>query len=257
VVNRAASCPSAAVYALDVGQGTAVALVTDGHAVIVDTGPAHANVVGKLRAVGVKRLDAVIITHPHIDHALGAIDILGSMDVGHLYGPVTLGWGAGRDVIDAAADADVPFEEVAAGDTIDAGSIRLDVLWPEPGPAPPFDEDLVDPFSLVLRAEVAGFEMVLPGDIRAEQQADLVESGIAVPLLVAVHHGSKNLDTSFVDAVDPRLTLITVGAVNPYGLPAPEAVRAYAKHGAVFRTDQDGRVSVCLRDGRAEVVTEK
>ena len=257
IVNRSASCPSSAVHALDIGQGTAVVLVANGHAVIVDTGPAGADVVGKLRAVGVKRLDAVIITHPHIDHALGAIDILRSIDVGHVYGPVTLGWGAGRDVIEAAADADVPLDEVANGDTITAGAITLDVLWPEPGPAPPFDEDLVDPFSLVLRAEMEGVDILLPGDIRAEQQSELAESNIGVPVLVAVHHGSKNLDKGFVKAADPELTLITVGAPNPYGLPAPEAVRAYAQHGAVFRTDQDGRVSVCLREGRAEVVTEK
>jgi competence protein ComEC len=251
------TCPSAAVYALDVGQGTAVALVSGEHTVLVDAGPADGDAAGKLKVAGIDELDAIIVTHPHIDHALGAIDVLDSLGVGHVYGPVTLGWGGGRDVIDKARERGVAVDMLSAGDSLDLGGISIDVLWPEPGPAPSFDEDLVDPYSLVLRAELGGTSVLLPGDIRAEQQSELVQATVDVPLLVAVHHGSKNLDREFVDAVSPRMTLVTVGAPNPYGLPAPEAVRTYARHGPVFRTDQDGRVSVCLEAGRAEVVTEK
>src|SRR5919108_107348 len=252
-----AGCPGPAVYALDVGQGSAVVLRSRGHAVLVDAGPADGDAAGKLKAAGIDRLDAIIVMHPHIDHALGAIRVLESMPVGHVYGPVTLGWGSGSDVIDYAEGRGVPVDMLAAGDELDLGSIAFGVLWPEPGPAPAFDEDLVDPYSLVLRAEVEGVSVLLPGDIRAEQQSELVDADVDVPLLIAVHHGSKNLDVDFVDAVSPALTLVTVGAPNPYGLPAPEAIRAYARHGAVFRTDQDGRVGACLDGGRAEVVTEK
>jgi competence protein ComEC len=179
------------------------------------------------------------------------------MEVGRLLGPVTLGWGGGRKVVEAAAEAGVPFEPIAEGEELSAGSMRVEVLWPPPGPAPPLDEELVDPLSLVLRVEMGGTSVLLPADIRAEQQSELVDAGVRVPLMIAVHHGSKNLDEEFVDAVSPRLTLVTVGAPNPYGLPAPEAIRSYARHGRVFRTDQDGRVNVCLRDSGAEVVTEK
>ncbi len=250
------ACAAPAVHALNVGQGTAVLLESGGNTVLVDTGPAGGGVVRQLEQVGVSHLDAVFVSHPHVDHALGSLDVLRELEVGRVIGPVTMSWGAGRDVMRAASDNEVPFDTAASGDTFTAGGIRIDVLWPHPGPAPAFDEDLVDPYSLVLRVHMNGVSVLLPGDIRAEQQKELVGAGIDVPVLVGVHHGSKNLAPEFVDDVSAPLTLVTVGAPNPYGLPAPEAVRAYARHGRVFRTDQDGRVSVCFREGGAEVVTE-
>jgi competence protein ComEC len=254
---RPPDCGGPGVHAVDVGQGTAVLLREGGHAVLVDAGPADGGVAGKLRALGVERLDAIFVSHPHVDHALGAVDVLEKMGVERVVGPVTLGWGGGASVVRAARTAGVPVTTAAAGDRFEWGPIGVDVLWPEPGPEPPFSEDLVDPYSLVLVAEVGGTEVLLPGDIRAEQQAELARVITGVPLMVAVHHGSKNLDPGFVDAVAPRLTLVTAGTPNPYGLPAPEAIAAYSRHGRVFRTDQDGRVSVCLRPSGAEVVTER
>jgi len=100
--------------------------------------------------------------------------------------------------------------------------------------------------------------ILVPGDIRAVQQKSLENyDDVSAPILIAPHHGSKDLDPDFPTAVAPRLTLITVGQPNPYGLPAPEAVRAYAARGPVFRTDQDGRVMVCLDCTGARVVKQR
>lgn len=249
------ACDGAAVHALDVGQGSAVVVEADGSAVLVDTGPAGGGVVRQLEEAGVGRLDAIVVTHPHVDHALGALDVLRELDVDRVLGPVTMTWRSGRQVLGAAKAAGVGFAATALGDGYTFGPMRMDVLWPEPGPAPFFDEELVDPFSLVVRIRIGEVDILLPGDIRVEQQRELVSAGIDAAVLVAPHHGSKNLDPAFVDDVSPALTLITVGAQNPYGLPAPEAVRAYARHGRVFRTDQDGRVSVCVHHDGMEVVT--
>jgi competence protein ComEC len=255
---RAASgCGGPAIVALDVGQGSAVLLRSGGHAIVVDTGPEKGNVVGQLRAAGVDKLDAILITHSHIDHALGALDVLEKMNVGHLLGPLALHWASGADVIRAARGKGLRFEPLATGDSYDAGDIHVDVLSPDDGELPPFDEELIDAKSLVVRATVDGVPVILPGDIRSPVQKALIRADVRAPILIAPHHGSKDLDAGFVEAVDPRLTLITVGAPNPYGLPAPEAVRAYASRGRVFRTDQDGRVTVCLNEQGAEVVVER
>jgi competence protein ComEC len=251
------ACDAPSVTALDVGQGSAVVLRSGDHAVLVDTGPKYGGVVRELHAAGVHRLDAIFVTHSHIDHALGAIDVMRRLEVDHLFGPIELRWTSGADVIAAANEEGIPFEPKAAGDAFDAGDIHIDVLWPEDGELPPFSQDLIDVNSLVLAARIGDVRVVLPGDVRARQESELVDQGIAAQILVAPHHGSKDLDLGFVDAVDPKITLITVGADNPYGLPAPQAVQAYARHGSVFRTDQDGRVSVCLEPDAPEVTKAK
>ena len=252
-----ASCDGSSVVALDVGQGSAVLLRSGEHAVVVDTGPERGDVVGQLHAAGVRRLDAVVVTHSHIDHALGALKIFEKLPVDRLIGPAELRWASGADVLRAAGKAGISFDPMADGDTTDIGDIHLEALWPEGGEPPAFNEDLVDQRSLVLLATVGGTSVLLPGDIRSQQQRALADRGVTAQILVAPHHGSKDIDGSFVTAVGQQLTLITVGSPNMYGLPAPEAVRAYAGQGPVFRTDEDGRVLVCLTSQGAEVLKER
>ncbi len=252
------SCPGAFVAALDVGQGSAVLLHDGSHSVLVDTGPAAGGVVDQIRATGVNAIDAIYITHSHIDHALGAIDVLRRMRVGHLYGPAELVWQSGAQVIGEARRAGVPFDPVAEGDAIDAGAIHVEVLWPSDRDLETFSQDAIDASSLVLKATIDGDRVLLPGDIRSPQQIALAAyEDVSAAVLVAPHHGSKDLDPAFPAAVGARMTLITVGQPNPYGLPAPEAVRSYAARGPVFRTDEDGRVLVCVDGADLQVMEQR
>ncbi|MEX2538264.1 MAG: ComEC/Rec2 family competence protein [Actinomycetota bacterium] len=251
------TCPGASVTALDVGQGTAVLLRDEGHAVLVDGGPEAGGVTYDLEEVGVRRLDAVFVSHPHADHTEGVVRVLERLDVGRVMGPVTLPWRKGGDVVRSARKAGVPVIEVAAGEILTFGRIRIEVVFPPPGPAPPYAEELVHSYSLVLRAELGRATVLLPGDVGAEEEEELLDDDVGAAIFVAAHHGSKDLDPAFVEAVDPLLTLVTVGANNRYGHPTPEAIEAYSRHGNVFRTDQDGSVSVCLAGENAEVTTAR
>jgi competence protein ComEC len=250
-------CGGASITALDVGQGTAVLLRDEGHAVLVDGGPEAGGVTYDLAQFGVRSLDAVFVSHPHADHTEGVVKVLERLPVERVVGPVTLPWRKGSDVIRSARRAGVPVSEIAAGETFTFGRIRIEVVFPPPGPAPPYAEDLVHAYALVLRAELGGATVLLPGDVGAAEEQQIVDDEIDSAIFVAPHHGSKDLDPAFVDAVDPEMTLVTVGADNRYGHPAPEAIEAYSRHGNVFRTDQDGAVSVCLADENAEVTTER
>jgi competence protein ComEC len=251
------SCDGSAIYALDIGQGTAVLLKDGEHAVLADSGPKYGGVVAQLEALGVTHLDAVVLSHQHIDHMEGAVDVLRRVKVDRVIVSPNFPNGNGAEVVRAARRAHVRVVKAIAGDSFDFGPMHADVMWPATDEVPPFSEDLIDPYSLVVRVRIASTAVFLPGDIRTEQQSALTESAIDTPIMVAAHHGSKNLEPKFVDAVSPRLTLVTVGADNPYGLPAPQALRTYARHGPVFRTDRDGRVAVCLSPGGAEIYTEK
>lgn len=250
-------CPGAAAHALDVGQGTAVVLRTGDRSILVDGGPHPGGVVGDLQDVGIDSLDALFVSHGDADHAQGAADVLGRLEVDEVIGPEALPQGEGAEVVRAARRADVPVVVAAAGDSFDFGEeLRVDVLWPAPGEVPVIEGEDLNAYSLVLRAHIGDATMLLPGDIGADEGAELVSEDVASPVLVAPHHGSKDLDGGFVEAVAPRLTVVTVGE-NRYGHPTPEAMEAYARHGSIFRTDEDGRVSICFRDDGVEVVTER
>jgi competence protein ComEC len=252
------SCSGPEVVALDVGQGTAVLLRTDEVAVLVDGGPASGGVVSDLAAQGVDRLDAAFVSHPHADHTEGVVAVLDRLEVGRVLGPVTIGWRKGAEVVRAAERAKVPVSHVAAGEEFAfAADLRIEVLSPEAGPTPTFDEEQVHGHSLVLRARIGDATVLLPGDVGAAEEGRLVDADVAAAILVAPHHGSKDMDPRFFDAVDPELTVVTVGEHNRYGHPAPEAMREYTSHGSVVRTDEDGTISLCVVGEGVEVTTAR
>ncbi len=251
------ACAGSSIVALDVEQGTAILLRSGGSAVLVDGGPDEGGVVYDLEEFGVNKLDAAFVSHPHADHTEGVARALERLDVGRVIGPVTLPWRKGGEVIAAARRAGVPVSDTAAGDVFSFGDMRMEVVFPPPGPLPAYAEDEVHAHSLVLRAEVGGVTALLPGDIGVREEEEMMGEDVTAEVFVAPHHGSKDLSPEFVDLVDPKLTLVSVGADNRYGHPAPEALAAYARHGNVFRTDKDGSVMVCLNDTSAEVTTTR
>src|SRR5262249_52992240 len=153
-------------------------------------GPEGGGVVDQIRATGVQQLDAIFVSHSHIDHALGALDVMKRMRVAHLFGPPELRWQSGAQVIREAEREHVPFEALALGDTFDAGRIHVETLLPEDQEVPPFSSDAIDQTSLVLRATVDGVRVLLPGDIRSAQQEHVREyEDVTAQILVAPHHG--------------------------------------------------------------------
>jgi competence protein ComEC len=252
------SCPQGEVRALDVGMGTSVLVREGGHAVLLDGGPPGAGLLQQLRSLGVRRIDVAVASHPHRDHVEGFVDILGHMPVGRVVGPVIMSWGMGSKLVAAAKRAHVPVQTAASGDHLDAGGVHLDVLAPDPGPAPEVEApDRVNGYSLLVRVTLDGVSVIAPGDLQSEDQQQLLDRDLRAPILIAPHHGSANLDDGFVAAVAPRVVLVTVGAQNPYGLPKDKALKLFSRYGPVLRTDTQGMVTVCLDHGRAQVYTQK
>jgi competence protein ComEC len=238
---------------LDVGQGDAILLQpARSPALLVDGGPPGDGLAAKLRAAGAGRLAVAIVTHEQSDHAGGIEELLGSVPVAELaYARI------GRRLRgDAEAAGAVPVR-IAAGDTLRAGRLRVEVLWPprELLAAPLAGED-PNAQALVLLVRWRRFSMLLTAD--AEAEAVPVDPG-PLDVLKVAHHGSEDAGLgSLLDLADPRLAVISVGDDNPYGHPAPATLQALAAHRVpTLRTDLDGTVTLEVSDGAVEIETSE
>jgi len=232
------------VSVLDVGQGDAILLQPAGApAILVDGGPPGEDLAGKLQAAGVDGLGAAVVTHDQSDHAGGIRELLGSFPVGRL-----LFARLGRASRDAAHAAGVPIRRLARGVVLRSGRLRLEALWPAAellggGPAA---EDDPNRLAIVLLARWRRFEMLLAAD--AEAEAAPLDPG-PIDVLKVAHHGSEDAGLAeLLERTRPRLAVVSVGAGNPFGHPAPATLATLAAHGVpALRTDRDGTVVLEVR----------
>ncbi|WP_245916537.1 ComEC/Rec2 family competence protein [Nocardioides gansuensis] len=257
--------PSGWVLAMcDVGQGDALILRAGPHeGVVVDAGPDPALVDGCLDRLEVTRVPLLVLTHFHADHVDGLSGVLAGRTVGAVEVTALGDPPDGVEEVARATGAAGLRPAVAAyGATRRVGDVTLQTLWPRPDVAR-FAGDLgedgsaANDASVVLLAEVDGLRILLTGDIEPPAQLGLsrLVGGLAVDVLKVPHHGSRRQDLGFLTGLRARLALVSVGADNDYGHPAPELVTALESAGTeVHRTDLDGDVLVVVRDGQLGVV---
>jgi competence protein ComEC len=235
------------VSVLDVGQGDAILLEpAGGEPVLVDGGPPGAGLAGQIDREGVDRLGTVALTHDSLDHSGGIEEVLGELPV-ETFAFAT----ADPETRAAARGAGARPIRLAAGRTIRSGPLRIDVLWPprellDDGSRRGDDEaaaEELNRLSLVLLARWRHFTMLLTADGEAELVP--IDPG-PVDVLKVAHHGSEDAGLErLLDRSLPRLAVISVGADNPYGHPAPATLAALDEHGVpVARTDLSGPVQI-------------
>jgi competence protein ComEC len=251
------------VTVLDVGQGDAI-LVEGGHGgrLLVDGGPDPNRLLVALDArlpPWDRRIDLLVLSHPHEDHVAGLALLLSRYRVGRTYEPGMIGPGPGYRAWEAALDRlGLRPGPLATGDRFGLDEVRFRVLWPDPGAVPRQPADggtAINNVSIVLLGEVGRERFLLAGDIEEGIDPILVARGLPrVDLLKVAHHGSRTSSTGpFLDAVHPRVAVASAGKGNPYGHPTRATLDRVAARGArVMRTDRNGSVEVTL-DGATEL----
>jgi len=254
---------------LDVGQGDAcVVELPHGRVIVVDGGgsfdpkfdPGQQVIAPFLWRRGIRRIDLMVLSHPHPDHANGLATLVEQFPVGEL-------WTNGQSteqpgtvaLLAAAARHHVP---VGAPRTFELGGATVDVLWP-------YDDNGVlaadsargeNDNSLVVRVGWRGRHLLFAGDVEAEGEGALLAragQAVAADVVKAPHHGSKTSSTAdFVSATHPSVVVISVGERNRWGFPNPGVMARWRGVGArVLRTDRDGGVTVTV-DKRGRVAAE-
>jgi competence protein ComEC len=238
---------------LDVGQGDSALIQVPEGAVLVDEGPPEAHVAKQIERLGVKRLAAIVLTHPQRDHVGGAAEAIDDMPVGFVLDPAK---SADETAARRAARRHLVRIVLArAGEVFRLGRLRLRVLWPD-GPGAP-DED-PNQHAIVLLASYGSVDALLTAD--AESDVTLPLRPPPVEILKVAHHGSADDGLpELLQELRPRVAVISVGAGNDYGHPTAStlAVLSTVRGLAVYRTDRDGRVTVESGDGVHLAVTSE
>jgi competence protein ComEC len=243
---------------LDVGQGLAVLVRTANRALLYDAGPAFGEtdsgeriIAPYLRATGIERLDAMVITHNDTDHAGGAASVAGNFEVGALLHSLP----AGHPLL-----ALVPGpQRCAAGTSWEWDGVRFAMLHPAHAAA---RAKKSNDLSCVLKVTAGGRSMLLTGDIERPAEAELAArdaAALAADVLLVPHHGSRTSSTqAFLAAVGPSMAVIPVGYRNRFGHPNAEVALRYRDAGMqIRRTDLEGAISVRMAGSGISVPTER
>jgi competence protein ComEC len=253
------------IIVLDVGQGDAILVESrDGARMLVDGGPDPDRLLLELDAVippWDRRLDIVVLTHPHEDHVAGLVRALERYRVGRVFEPGMPGTGPGWRAWDLALRGGPPRGTLAAGDALRLGAIRIAVLWPRPGTVslqPAKDGRGFNDVSIVLLGEADGRHFLLTGDAEEDVDPALIAAGLPhLDVLKVAHHGSATATSAaLLAATRPTDALVSVGTGNDYGHPAPSTLARLRQAGArTYRTDLDGRLEADLGPGGVTVQT--
>ena len=248
-----APAPGAAwVTTLDVGQGLAVLVRTANRSMLYDAGPAFGTeadsgeriIAPYLRAAGVERLDAMVVTHNDSDHSGGAASVLENFEVDSLYSSLA----GGHPLLGLAPVA----RRCVSGQAWTWDGVRFEFLHPENAAARPRK---INDLSCVLKVSAGAHSMLLTGDIERPAEAELLKripQLLPADVLLVPHHGSRTSSSpEFLAAVRPSAAVVPVGYRNRFAHPNAEVMSRYSSMNVrMLRTDRDGALTVGLsRDG--------
>lgn len=248
---------------LDVGQGDAIAIHTPADRwLLVDAGPqddgydaGERRVLPWLRAHGARRIEAMVLTHPHTDHVGGAAAVMRGMRVGRVIEPgLAFGTPVYLGVLRTAEARHVAWSAARQDRVMVIDGLELTFLWPtDRALAAPGDANDI---SAVFRLRYGDFTALFTGDAPASVEEALVArygDGLRADVYKAGHHGSRTASSqALLATVHPALAVISCGRRNEYGHPAPETLARLRADGiTVARTDEDGTVVVHVRPGGA------
>ena len=239
-------------WILDVGQGLAVTVQTREGVLLFDTGMAwrsggsvaRQTLSPFLRGRRISHIDWLLVSHADLDHSGGLGTIRDNFSVGLVIAGEALAAGSDR--------------RCKAGDSWTSAQVKFDILHPGS-----VNSGAGNASSCVVRVSVGSHGLLLTGDIEAESERDLIQSGaqLSSDIVVVPHHGSLTSSTvPFIDSVRPEFAVVSAAYGNRWGFPKPPIVKRWQAGGAdVLNTATSGAVHfrICASGGVVAVGRER
>lgn len=246
-------------YFLDVGQGDSIYVRTMNNTdLIIDGGPNNEVLteLSKIMPFYDRKIDYLILTHPHSDHISGLIEVIKRYEIGQIISSDATHTSAEYlEWLTIIKEKNIPFKLTRDGDLINLDQdTNLKIFWPKESYLNKTVENLNN-VSVVAKLSYHDIDFMFTGDAEKEVQTQIIKNHskdeLQSEIYKVAHHGSDNAASeSFIKVVKPELSVICVGENNKFGHPQKVILDLLAKAASqIFRTDQNGRIEV-ISDGQ-------
>lgn len=247
---------SLSVHFIDVGQGDCIYINQGEYNMLIDAGNNEdgEKLVSYLKSLNVNGFDYVIGTHPHEDHIGGMDDIINNFEIENYYMPDKLSTTKTfEDVLDALDAKGLSYNVPKIDDEFKLGDATFKVIYSGD------DTNDINDSSIVLKMTYGDNSFLFTGDATSNVEEIILNKDIKSDVLKVAHHGSSySSTTEFLDKVDPKYAIISVGTNNSYNHPASITLQKLSNRDiTVYRTDLDGTIIFTSDGTNLSVQTKK
>lgn len=247
---------------LNVGEGEAILIQSSGQNILIDGGPGGQMVcqeLGKLLPFWERKIDLLILSHPHLDHLTGLVEVMKRYQIGKiLTSPSSSDLPAYHEFLQLVKEKRINYFTAKTGQSLmlSNGAI-LDIL------NPPDTTDInsvsdLDQNSIVIRLTYGQHSLLLTSDIGSQTEFLLLHDRLIknTDILKIPHHGSSTSSSNlFLNAVNSTVAVISVGANNQFGHPDKDVLARIAESGIkiIYRTDLNGTITFVMDDNSSTI----
>lgn len=247
---------SLSVHFIDVGQGDCIYINQGEYNMLIDAGNNEdgEKLVSYLKNLNVNGFDYVIGTHPHEDHIGGMDDIINNFEIDNYYMPDKLSTTKTfEDVLDALDAKGLSYNVPKIDDEFKLGDATFKVIYSGD------DTNDINDSSIVLKMTYGDNSFLFTGDATSNVEEIILNKDIKSDVLKVAHHGSSySSTTEFLDKVNPKYAVISVGTNNSYNHPASITLQKLSNRDiTVYRTDLDGTIIFTSDGTNLSVQTKK